>query len=82
MYPFLVPLVRENWYTTYNGTQQFNYVTAQLAHYFGPNLKGFVEYSVDTKTSQQGQPLDPAAQTPGARVSRGNRTSVQFEVGF
>ena len=81
-YPFLVPLVRENWYTAYNGKQQFNYVTGQLAHYFAPNLKAFVEYSVDTKTAQQGQPLDPLQQTPSARVPRGNRTTLQIEVGF
>ena len=84
MYPFLVPLVRENWYSTYNGTQQFNFVTAQLAHYFAPNLKGFVEYSVDTKTGDQGS-TTPGDATGGgliARVQRGNRTSVQLEVGF
>jgi hypothetical protein len=82
-YPFLVPLVRENWYTTYNGTQQFNYVTAQLAHYFAPNLKAFVEYSADTKSALQGGTLaDPSTAGTLARVSRGNRTTVQLEVGF
>ena len=83
LYPFLVPLVRENWYTTYNGTQQFNYVTAQLAHYFAPNLKAFVEYSADTKSALQGGTLaDPGAGSTLARVPRGNRTTVQLEVGF
>ena len=82
-YPFLVPLVRENWYTTYNGTQQFNYVTGQLAHYFTPNMKGFIEYSVDTKTSLQGGTLaDPTNAGNLAQVQRGNRTTLQFEVGF
>ena len=74
--PFLVPLVRENWYTTYNGTRQFNYVTAQLAHYFTSNVKAFVEYSVDTKTDSQG--TLPSV----ARVSPGNRLSGQVELGF
>jgi hypothetical protein len=84
MYPFLVPLVRENWYSTYNGTQQFNYVTAQLAHYFAPNLKGLIEYSVDTKTGDQGSttPGDPTGGGLLAQVQRGNRTTLQFEVGF
>lgn len=83
MYPFLVPLVRENWYTTYDGTQQFNFVTAQLAHYFQPNVKGLIEYSVDTKVGAQGGNLgDPTLAGALAPVQRGNRTTVQFEVGF
>jgi len=80
MYPFLVPLVRENWYTTFNGTSQFNYVTAQLAHYFAPNLKAFVEYSVDTKRDFQNGALVPP--TPGVLAMRGNRITTQIEVGF
>jgi|GEM_PF-3570273 len=79
-YPFLVPLVRENWYTTFNGSQQFNYVTAQLAHYFAPNLKGLIEYSVDTKRGDQGGTL--SAPSTGTLPVRGNRTTLQFEVGF
>lgn len=83
MYPFLVPLVRENWYTTFNGSQQFNFVTAQVAHYFAPNLKGFVEYSFDTKTGMQGGDAgDPSLGGTLARVPRGGRATVQFEVGF
>ncbi|MFI5360448.1 MAG: hypothetical protein ACHQ49_00645 [Elusimicrobiota bacterium] len=83
LYPFLVPLVRENWYTTYNGSQQFNYLTAQVAHYFAPNLKGLLEYSVDTKTGEQGGTLaDPGLGGTLAQVQRGNRTTLQFEVGF
>jgi hypothetical protein len=84
MYPFLVPLVRENWYTTFDGTQQFNFITAQVSHYFAPNLKGFVEYSFDTKTGEQGSttPGDASAGGTIANAPRGNRTSVQFEVGF
>ena len=82
-YPFLTPLIRENWYTTYNGTQQFNYFTAQLAHYFAPNLKGLVEYSFDTKSGDQGGNAgDPSLGGTLAQVQRGNRTTLQFEVGF
>lgn len=83
--PFLVPLVRENWLTTYNGTQQFNYVTAQLAHYFAPNLKGFIEYSVDTKRDYQNSSVlyQPTLAANGATLAPlGDRVSVQFEVGF
>ncbi len=83
MYPFLVPLVRENWYTAYNGSQQYNYITAQLAHYFAPNLKGLVEYSVDTKSGYQGGNIgDPTLAGTLAPMQRGNRTTLQFEVGF
>ncbi|NNN05756.1 MAG: hypothetical protein HKL90_07630 [Elusimicrobia bacterium] len=83
--PFLVPLVRENWLTTYNGTQQFNYVTAQLAHYFTPNLKGFIEYSVDTKRDYQNSTVlyQPTLAANSATLAPlGDRVSVQFEVGF
>lgn len=73
--PFLMPMIRENWYTTYNGKRQFNYVSAQLAHYFRENARMFVEYSVDTKTDFQGLPGNP-------RVPRGNRVTGQIEVGF
>jgi len=80
-YPFLLPLIRENWYTTFNGAQQFNYITAHLAHYFRPNVKAFVEYSVDTKRAFQGGTL-PAQGSDGALAMRGNRATVQVEVGF
>lgn len=73
--PFLMPMIRENWYTTFNGTRQFNYVSAQLAHYFRENVKGFVEYSIDTKTDVQGVAGSP-------RAPRGNRVTGQIEVGF
>jgi len=85
-YPFLMPLVRENWYTTFNGTQEFTYVTAQLAHFFKPNVKGFVEYSADTKAGHQGGTLaDPTTSSGGASLALpplGNRVTVQVEVGF
>ena len=81
LYPFLMPLVRENWYTTFNGAQQFNYLTFQLAHYFAANLKAFVEYSLDTKRAYQGGSL--AAQgSDGTSQPLGNRVSLQAEVGF
>ncbi len=73
--PFLVPLIRENWYETANGTRQFAYITAQLAHFFRPNLKGFVEYSADTK-----QDITSADLT--ARQPKGSRVTVQAELGF
>ncbi|MCX5795519.1 MAG: hypothetical protein NTY77_08515 [Elusimicrobia bacterium] len=81
MYPFLAPLVRENWYTTFNGTRQFNYVTMQLAHYFAPNLKAFIEYSVDTKRDYQGGQLNNAV-PPTSLASLGDRVTMQLEVGF
>lgn len=80
-YPFLVPLVRENWFTIADGTAQFNYVTAQVAHYFAPNVKAFVEYSVDTKRDFQGGTLNPLTQGTTLTM-RGNRGTVQLEVGF
>ena len=80
-YPFLVPLVRENWYTTTDGTAQFNYITTQLSHYFYPNVKGFIEYSIDTKRDYQGGTVNPLAQGT-VLAMRGNRATMQFEVGF
>ncbi|HVA66401.1 MAG TPA: hypothetical protein VNK24_05695 [Elusimicrobiota bacterium] len=80
-YPFLMPLVRENWYTTFNGAQQFNYLTFQLAHYFAANFKAFVEYSLDTKRAYQGGSL--AAQgSNGTLQPLGDRVTAQIEVGF
>lgn len=80
-YPFLMPLIRENWYTTFNGTQQFNYVTSQVAHYFAPNIKAFAEYSFDTKQGyQNGTLANPSV--GGNLALRGNRGSLQVEVGF
>lgn len=73
--PFLVPLLRENWYTTTNGTSQFNYVTAQLAHYFQPNVKGFVEYTATTKSDVN------STTTPNV-APKGNQWTAQVEVGF
>ena len=72
--PFLVPLVRWNGYTTMNGTRSFTYVTAQLAHYFQANLKGFLEYSFDTRSDLQGTNTTP---TP-----KSNRLTAQVELGF
>jgi hypothetical protein len=73
--PFLVPLIRQNWYQTANGTRQFAYLTAQLAHYFTPNLKAFVEYSADTK-----QDITSADLT--TRQPKGSRVTLQAELGF
>ena len=79
-YPFLLPLLRQNWYTTFNGTQKFSFATAQLAHYFAPNFKAFLEYSVDTgRGFQGGTQADP---TTGTLIPWGNRTTLQIEVGF
>jgi hypothetical protein len=80
-YPFLMPLVRENWYTTFNGAQQFNYLTFQLAHYFAANLKAFIEYSVDTKRDHQGGSL-VAQGSDGTLQPLGDRVTAQVEVGF
>jgi hypothetical protein len=74
--PFLVPLIRQNWYQTANGTRQFAFITAQLAHYFAPNLKAFVEYSADTK--QDITSADPT----GPRQPKGSRVILQAELGF
>ncbi len=83
-YAFLVPLIRENWLTLWNGTEQFNYVTAQLAHYFAPNFKGFVEYTVDTNRSYGSGLAD--VNTGGTGIASvlpmGNRLAMQLEVGF
>lgn len=74
--PFLVPLVRENWYTTGNGTHQFAYLTAQLAHYFAANVKGLVEASWDTKQDIV------ASADPNVRQPKGNRVTAQVQIGF
>jgi hypothetical protein len=74
--PFLIPLVRQNWYTTSNGKRQFGYFTAQVAHYFAPNVKGFIEESWDTKQDY----LGPDAVT--ARRPKGSRLTAQMEFGF
>jgi hypothetical protein len=73
--PFLIPLVRQNWYTTSNGKRQFGYFTAQLAHYFAPNVKGFIESSWDTKQ-------DSTTKNPAFRQPKGSRLTAQLEVGF
>ncbi|MDD5304380.1 MAG: hypothetical protein PHS14_14880 [Elusimicrobia bacterium] len=74
--PFLIPLIRQNWYTTTNGKRQFSYFTAQLAHYFAANLKGFVEASWDTKQDIVGY------DSTIARAPKGSRLTAQLEVGF
>ena len=73
--PFLVPLLRENWYTTINGTSQFNYLTAQLAHYFQPNVKAFIEYNAVTKS-------DVSSASAPDTAPKSNEWSAQVEVGF
>ena len=72
--PFLVPLVRGNWYQTTNGHQEFDYLTAQLAHFFAPNVKAFVEYSGDTKQDN--------GTTGPPRRSKDHRWTAQVELGF
>jgi hypothetical protein len=72
--PFLVPLVRENWYQTINAQQEFNYITAQVAHFFAQNVKAFIEYSGDTK--QDNGTTGPPPQT------KDHRWTAQVEVGF
>jgi hypothetical protein len=72
--PFLVPLVRYNWFTTFNSTRSFEYVTAQLAHYFRANAKGYVEYTTETKEDVQG--------TNNVRSPKDSRLSVGFELGI
>lgn len=74
--PFLIPLVRENWYTTGNGTHQFSYLTAQVAHYFAANLKAFVEASWDTKQDIV------ASLDANVRQPKGSRLTAQVQVGF
>ena len=74
--PFLIPLVRENWYTTGNGTHQFSYLTAQVAHYFAANLKGLVEASWDTKQDIV------ASVDPNVRRPKGSRLTAQVQIGF
>lgn len=73
--PFLVPLVRQNYYTSRNGTRRFGYFTAQLAHYFAPNVKSYVEGSWDTKQ-------DPTVASSPVRQPKGRRLVLGFEVGF
>ena len=73
--PFLVPLLRQNWYQTANGTREFAYLTAQLAHYFSPNVKAFVEFSADTK-----QDVTSADLT--TRQPKCSRITLQAELGF
>ncbi len=82
-YAFLVPLLRENWLTLWNGTEHFNYVTAQVAHYFAPNFKGFLEYTVDTGRGYGGglAGMNAGGATP-AILPMGNRLTAQIEVGF
>lgn len=77
--PFLVPLVRQNWYTAMNGKRQFGYFTAQVAHYFAANVKGFVEGSWDTKQDLVGAYV---VGTNQVRARKGSRLSAQLEVGF
>ena len=82
-YSFLVPLLRENWLTMYNGTEHFNYVTAQLAHYFAPNFKGFVEYTVDTgRGYNESLFTENMGGAAAAILPMGNRLTAQLEVGF
>lgn len=83
-YSFLIPLLRYNWLTLWNGTEQFNYVTAQLAHYFAPNLKGFLEYTVDTSRTGGGglANLGGVNSDIASVLPMGNRLTLQFEVGF
>ena len=83
-YAFLVPLIRENWMTLWNGTERFNYVTAQVAHYFAPNFKGFLEYTVDTNRFGGGGTANYGGvnSNVAALLPMGNRLSLQFEVGF
>ncbi|MBI3291804.1 MAG: hypothetical protein HYZ73_03210 [Elusimicrobia bacterium] len=65
--PFLVPLVRQDWYQTADGRKQFGNFTTQLSHYFTENGRAFVEYFANTKT--EGAPKD-------------HRWTAQVEVGF
>ena len=74
--PFLIPLIRQNWYTTDNSKHQFGYLTAQVAHYFAANLKGFVEASWDTKQDIVGY------DSTIARAPKGSRLTAQLEIGF
>jgi hypothetical protein len=72
--PFLVPLVRGNWYQTANAQQEFDYITAQLAHFFAPNVKAFIEYSGDTKQDN--------GTTGPPRQAKDHRWTAQVELGF
>ena len=75
--PFLIPLVRQNWYSTDNGKRQFGYFTAQVAHYFAANLKAFVEASWDTKQDVTGPDVPGTPRSP-----KGSRLTGQLEIGF
>lgn len=81
-YGFLVPLLRENWLTMYDGTVNFNYVTAQIAHYFAPNFKGFIEYSVDTSRGYGAGFASLNSNVVAMDLPMGNRLTAQLEVGF
>ena len=82
-YAFLVPLIRENWMSLWNGNEHFNYVTAQVAHYFAPNFKGFLEYTVDTGRGYGGGLAGMnAGGATAAILPMGNRLTAQLEVGF
>ncbi|MBI4055544.1 MAG: hypothetical protein HY402_05355 [Elusimicrobia bacterium] len=65
--PFLVPLIRQDWFQTTDGTKQFGNFTGQLSHYFAENGRAFVEYFANTK--REGAPKD-------------HRWTLQVEVGF
>ena len=81
--PDLVPFVRYNWYTTNDDQYQFDYVTAQLTHYFTSNLKGFVEYSVSTnKNTDPNLAYTAVGANSPSTVVMGNRLSAQLELGF
>ncbi len=73
--PFLIPLIRENWYTTFNGTRSFNYVTAQMSHYFRQNVRGFLEWTGDMKQDIQGT-------VNLVRSPKNSQWILQLEVGF
>jgi hypothetical protein len=68
----------------FNGTEQFDYLTAQIAHYFAPNLKGFIEYTVDVNRSGGGGAVNMGTGNPelAAILPMGNRLTAQIEVGF
>jgi hypothetical protein len=72
--PFLVPLFRENYFTTGDNAFKFNYITFQLAHYFESNFKGFFEYTADTKQDFQ--------MALAAVARKDQRFTLQAEYGF
>lgn len=65
--PLLVPLIRQDWFETTNGTKHFGNFTAQLSHYFTENARGFIEYFANTKTHG---------------TAKDHRWTAQVEVGF